>query len=78
MNSNDIFENYKKGELGLYLLNMETLNKYNNNILIYSSGNQVMNIYSFNYNFPSQNLDYSGYKYSLNVKLFFIGLNIVF
>ena len=72
MNSNDIFENYKKGELGLYSLNMETLNKYNKNILIYSSGNQVMNIYSFNYNFPSQNLDYSGYKYSLNVKLFFI------
>jgi hypothetical protein len=69
--SNDIFENYKKEELGFYLLNMEELNKYNKNILIYSSENKAMNIYVSNYLFD-KNYDYYNYKSYKDMKLFFI------
>ena len=72
INSNNLYENYQKGELGYYLLSMEELNKYNKNILIYSSGNQAMNIYNFNYNFPTQNYHYIAYLYYLDVRFFFI------
>ena len=66
---NNIFENYQKGESGLYLLNMEELNKYNKNILIYSNEYYANFIYAFNYLFENNYYNYRYYKY---MRLFFI------
>ena len=71
VNSENLFKNYQRGELGYYLFNIEELNKYNKNILIYSSRYQAMDIYNFNYNFPRQNY-YSNYKTYFDMRLFFI------
>lgn len=72
IDSNNKFTNYKNGEFGFYLLNIEEINKYNKNILIYSSRNQSMDIYNFDYDFPKQNIYYDNYKYYIDMKLFFI------